>query len=282
MRELIDCHIHTERCGHASGTVAQMISAAVFGGLAGVVMTEHLPLPDDLDPGRRLSMHPDDIETYAAEVLQMAERVKGLTVVLGAEADWLPGREAEAAATRERARQAGVAVLLGSVHFLSGSEASDAGGPAEWAFDDPAEIATWESRDVDAVWDEYFQRWCAAARSGLFEVMSHPDLPKKFGHRPLLDPSDWYAEAARAAAESGVLVEVSTAGLRKPVGELYPGPDLLAAFRAAGVEATVGSDAHSTAEVGSRIADAYDAVVAAGYARVALPISRDERRYVEL
>ena len=55
MRELIDCHIHTERCGHASGTVAQAVSAAVFRGLTGMVLTEHLPLPEDLDPSRHLA-----------------------------------------------------------------------------------------------------------------------------------------------------------------------------------------------------------------------------------
>ena len=69
--------------------------------------------------------------------------------------------------------------------------------------------------------------WCDACRTGLFDVMAHPDLVKKFGHRPSFDPRDLYAEAARTAAETGVLIEVSTAGLRKPVGELYPGPDLL-------------------------------------------------------
>lgn len=271
MRELIDCHIHTERSGHGSGTVAQMVSAGVFAGLTGLIVTEHLPLPDGMDPRYHLAMCPDSLDTYAGEVLEMAERVKGMTVVLGAEADWLPGRADEAAAMRERARAAGVAVLLGSVHFLD-----------EWVFDDPHRLEEWDSRDVDEVWAHYFTEWCAAARSGFFDVMAHPDLPKKFGHRPKADPRELYAEAARAAAESGVAIEVSTAGLRKPVGELYPGPELLAAFREAGVDATVGSDAHATDEVGYQIETAYSALVGAGYERVTYPVSATERRYLEL
>jgi histidinol-phosphatase (PHP family) len=68
-----------------------------------------------------------------------------------------------------------------------------------------------------------------------------------------------------------VLIEVSTAGLRKPVGELYPGTELLTAFRAAGVATTAGSDAHEPSEVGFEIDAAYDALQAAGYETVSFP-----------
>lgn len=271
MRDLIDCHIHTERCGHATGTVGQMISAGVFRGLTGMIMTEHLPLPEDLDPDRHLSMPACDLASYAEEVRQMAERVKGVTVVLGAEVDWLPGREAAMAAVRAEAEALGVSVFLGSVHFLDG-----------WAFDSPHSLDEWETRDVDEVWSSYFSVWCDAARSAMFDVMAHPDLPKKFGHRPGLDPRELYMEAANAAAEGGVLIEVSTAGLRKPVGELYPGPELLKVFYEAGVEATVGSDAHAADEVGYLIEGAYDAMAVAGYKRVAFPVSAEETRFIGL
>jgi len=257
---LIDCHVHTERCGHATGTVSQMVGAAVFKGLEGLVLTEHLPLPDDLDPQRHLSMGHGELASYAQEVVDISKRVKAIEVVLGAEADWIPGREAELADTRAQAEAVGVSVFLGSVHFLDG-----------WAFDDPHNLHEWDTRDVDDIWRRYFEAWCDAARSGLFDVMAHPDLPKKFGHRPGFDPTELYLEAARAAAAGEVLIEVSTAGLRKPVGELYPGPDLLSAFRGAGVLATVGSDAHAPDEVGYSIEVAYAALQAAGYDSVALP-----------
>lgn len=271
MRELIDCHVHTERCGHASGTVAQMISAAVFKGLTGIVMTEHLPLPEDLDPERHLSLAPDALAAYADEVLSMAARVKGLEVVLGAEADWLPGREAETALTRQAARNAGVQVLLGSVHFLG-----------EWAFDDPHHLEEWDAHDVDEVWADYFALWCDAARSGQFDVMAHPDLPKKFGHLPSFDTSELFAAAAAAARAGQVLIEVSTAGLRKPIGELYPAPALLRAFREADVGVTVGSDAHATDEIGYHIEEAYQAAFEAGYRKVALPLGEGDVKWIEL
>lgn len=271
MRELIDCHIHTDACGHASGTAAQMIGAAVFAGLSGVVLTEHLPLPQELNSGGGLAPDPAGFARYAEDVRATATRVKGLEVVLGAEADWLPERPEAMAAQRATAEAADVQVLLGSVHFLG-----------DWPFDSPDHLEGWDSRGVDAVWEQYFAVWCDAARSGQFDVMAHPDLAKKFGHRPSYDAGALYAEAADAAKDGGVLVEVSTGGLRKPVGELYPAHELLAAFHARGVQATVGSDAHSPSEVGYEIAAAYEALRAAGYSRVAMPVGRGEVRWIQL
>jgi len=271
VRELIDCHVHTELSGHGSGTVAQAVGAAVFRGLSGLVLTEHLPLPAGLDPANHISMPTDQLAAYAAEVTEWSKRARGVEVVLGGEADWIPGREDETAEIRRAAEDAGVSVLLGSVHFLDG-----------WAFDDPHRLAEWEGRDVDSVWERYFEVWCDAASSGIYDVMAHPDLVKKFGHFPSGDQAGLYAEAARAATSGGVIVEVSTAGLRKPVGELYPGAQLLRAFSDAGVPATVGSDAHDPSEVGQGIELAYEALSAAGYREVAFPVSRHETRFIEL
>lgn len=271
MRELIDCHVHTELSGHGSGTVAQAVSAAVFKGLSGLILTEHLPLPDGIDPDNHISMPIDAIGRYAAEVSEWAGRARDVQVIVGAEADWIPGREEEMNTIRSAALSAGVSVLLGSVHFLDG-----------WAFDDPHHVQEWEGRDVDEVWSRYFEMWCGAASSGLFDVMAHPDLVKKFGHFPSHDAADLYATAARAALDGHVAIEVSTAGLRKPVGELYPGPDLLRVFAQAGVPATAGSDAHDPSEVGQDIELAYAALHEAGYRHVSFPISHDEMRSIEL
>ncbi len=262
MRELIDCHIHTERCGHAVGTVDEYVRAGVERGLYGMAITEHLALPDELDPHRHLSMPACDLESYLVEVDLARERYPEIELVTGIEADYLPGREDQtrAALGEARDRADGVRFVLGSVHFLG-----------DWAFDDPHAIDEWDRRDVDAVWREYFSVWCDAAVSGLFDVMAHPDLPKKFGHFPSYDPADLFARAAKVAADAGVLVEVSTAGLRKPVGELYPGEQLLRAFFAEGVGVTVGSDAHDPGEVGYGIEGAYDVLRDIGYAQVRFP-----------
>ncbi|PKQ30340.1 MAG: histidinol phosphatase [Actinobacteria bacterium HGW-Actinobacteria-10] len=278
MRPLIDSHIHTERCGHARGSADAYLASARAAGLEAIVFTEHLPIPAAYDPDGHLSIPDGELPAYCAEIIGLQTgtsdpRTTGTLpqVILGAEADWLPDEHEWTAAQLDRARANGVAVVLGSVHFLG-----------MWAFDDPAELPAWDERSVDEIWLEYADTWCDAAASGLFDVLAHPDLPKKFGHRPSFDPAKMYERMAGAAAEGGALIEVSTAGLRKPVGELYPGPQLLSAFRRAGVDATIGSDAHEPSEVGFGLDRAAEALVDAGYTRIALPLGPGERRWYEL
>jgi len=83
---------------------------------------------------------------------------------------------------------------------------------------------------------------------------------------------------ADAIAESGVAVEVSTAGLRKPVGELYPHPDLLAACRERGVPVTLASDAHSPQLVGRDFDRAVQLLRSVGYDTVTIFEQRAARQ----
>ena len=260
---MIDCHVHTARCGHAEGDAASYVAAAARAGLEVLCFTEHLPLPADIDPDHHYSMPESELPAYIAEVEALGRGAQALesvgdggpvVVLAGIEADWLPGRmdRAEALVSSQP-----FDVVLGSVHFIDG-----------WAFDDPSLLATWDAVDVDEIWRSYFAHVADAARSGLFDVMAHPDLVKKFGHRPAFDPRELYEFTAQAFAAAGVAIEVSTAGLRKPVEELYPSPELLGACRRAGVPATMGSDAHSPAEVGFRLDAARAALLGAGYESV--------------
>jgi len=271
VRALIDCHIHTGYCRHAIGDAREYVDAARVASVSAMLFTEHAPLPDAFDPERALSICDADLEPYCATIATLARENPDIEIGLGLEVDWLSDDPAHAAAAIARGQAAGAQVFLGSVHFLG-----------KWAFDDPNDLAAWDERDVDDVWLEYSDVWCQAAASGLFDVMAHPDLPKKFGHRPAREPVREYERMAEAAVAGDVLIEVSTAGLRKPVAELYPGPKLLRAFAAADVAATVGSDAHAPAEVGFAIAEAYAALVDSGHKRVAYPLPGHERRYLEL
>lgn len=267
MIERIDCHTHTELSGHGIGTVAEVVAAASAAGIATVALTEHLALPSFMDSARQLSMDPSDLAGYRRAIEEAREQYPHLEVVSGLEIDWIEGNQ-----EYHRADLTGFTHLLGSVHFIEG-----------WAFDDPGELDEWSRRDVDDVWTRYFDLWVEAVQGEIpFDVMTHPDLPKKFGHRPSFDPRELYEHVAVVAGRRGVAIEVNTAGLRKPVGELYPCHDLLCAFQAAGVEATVGSDAHAPEEVGSDIETAYAALRLAGYDRIMAPTVTGDRRYIRL
>lgn len=245
----IDAHVHTARCGHGTGCVAEYVAQARERGIDVITFTEHVPLPADLDPAREYAMPPEQWAEYVSEV--KAARTDDVRVLLGAEADWLPGWNDH---VRGFLQAADWDVVLGSVHFLDG-----------WPFDSPAHAAEWETADVDAVWERYFEVLRDAASSGLFDVMAHPDLVKKFGYRPSVDPAEMFDATAELLSDTGLAVEVSTAGLRKPCAEIYPSEEFLHACRRHGVPVTTGSDAHAPSEVGFALDQAVELLRRVGY-----------------
>ena len=248
----VDSHIHTSRCGHGSGVPAEYLAHAEETGIDVIAFTEHVPLPGDLDPTRAYAMSPKVWSGYVAEILSL--RSDSVQVMLGAEADWLPGRMDHVTSLLA---EADWDVVLGSIHMIE-----------QWPFDDPDLVAMWDGKDIDEVWRTYFELFGDAVRSGLFDVMAHPDLVKKFGHRPSADPAPLYLEAARTLAAEDVAIEVSTAGLRKPCGELYPSEGFLSACFAEGVAVTTGSDAHRPEQVGLDMDVALGALRRVGYREI--------------
>ena len=190
----------------------------------------------------------EDADAYCEALV--AARGSGLPVLLGVEMDWLPDRRAEIGAFLD-ARP--FDIVLGSVHWL---------GPM--SVNNPA-VPDWNGRDPAEVWAEYFGELVAAAESGLFDVLAHPDLPKVFGARMPEELEDTLEAAVASIAATGVAIECSSAGLRKPVGELYPEPRLLERFRRAGVPATLSSDAHAPEDVARDYPTAVAALRGAGY-----------------
>ncbi len=281
--ELIDFHLHTRYSGHGEGSVDDIAAVAQAKGLAAISFTEHYILPDGIDDEHGFSMSLDTARAYRDEVLAARERYPGLDIVYGTEVDWLGSRAWPGGVgiipsdnddkTGYLSAVAGeYEYILGSVHFVDG-----------WAFDNPEYLDEWDRRDVDAVWLRYFELFCELAASDVgICCLSHPDIVKKFGHRPSFDTRELFEHVAKTVAAHGKMVEVNTAGARKPVGELYPGHQLLSAFCDAGVDCTVGSDAHCAAEVGLGISDAYGLMASVGYSHVAVPCAGGDRRYLSL
>jgi histidinol-phosphatase (PHP family) len=160
--------------------------------------------------------------------------------------------------------------VIGSVHFL-GDLAVDHEGYDIWDH---------RSHRPDEVWARYFETLGEAARSGLFDVLAHPDLVKVWGGRrprPEGDLRRFYERAMEGIAESGIAVEVSTAGLRKPARELYPAPAFLEMVLDAGNPITLSSDAHTADELGFRYDEALEALDRLGVGEVAVFEGRERR-----
>jgi histidinol-phosphatase (PHP family) len=202
----------------------------------------------------------DDVDAYCAFVREETD------LRLGIEADFVAGREDRMAAFLD-AREWDY--VVGSVHFVRDA-AVDLEGP-DWEH-------VWGRGDrPDKVWERYFLTLAEAARSGLFDIMAHPDLVKVWGSarpQPERDPRYYYEPAVEAMLDAGVAMELSTAGLRKPAGELYPAPALLAMAVDAGVPIALSSDAHAPGQLGFRYEDALAALSEAG----ATELSVFERR----
>jgi histidinol-phosphatase (PHP family) len=232
------------------GWIARYVERARSRAVAEIAITEHV---HRFSEARDWSANPwwreeatEDVDAYCADIVTARE--SGLPVLVGVEMDWLPGRRSEIAAFLDGRP---FDVVLGSVHWIDG-----------WAVDHPDYLADLPPEDV---WRRYLEELAAAARSGLFDVLAHPDLPKVFGVRMPAGLDDAVDAAVAAIAESGVAIECSSAGLRKPVRELYPDPGLLALFHGAGVPATLASDAHAPEDVGRDYATAVAALRGAGY-----------------
>ena len=258
MHRLPDYHTHTARCGHAVGRPSEYVEAARAAGLFSLGIADHLPLLPTPDP--ELTMGMCELDDYVAEALALKETYPGY-VLLGVEADYRRGTVDEAAALLAAHP---FDYVIGSVHFLD-----------EWGFDDPRQVAGYGGRDIDFAWIEYFELVGEAAESGLFTILGHLDLMKKFGYRPTRALDSELERLVERIARSGVLVEINTAGLHKPVGEAYPSPHVLGLLCEAGVSITFGSDAHRPAEVGRDFAHAVGLARSAGYETFALLEPRD-------
>ena len=112
--------------------------------------------------------------------------------------------------------------VLGSVHFLRG----------DWPFDHAGQEAEFARRDINEVYADYYERITAMARSGLVDCLSHLDLVKIFGFRPTNDLTDVLDAVLSEIRVADLAMELSTAGWRKPVGELYPSDEIIRAAQA--------------------------------------------------
>ena len=242
---LTDYHVHLRPDGDDSPadryfTEANAVRyrvAADSAGIAELGISEHIHrFRQALDVWR----HPFWVEQATDDLDAYCEFLAGSGLRVGIEADFVPGAE-ERIADLLDARP--FDYVVGSVHFI-GEGSVDQDRWDVWAIED---------HDPDRVWTRYFEQVAASATSGLFDVIAHPDLVKVWGaDRPLPegDLRRFYEPAVEAIAAAGVAAEVSTAGLRKPVDEIYPARAFAELCVEAGVPFALSSDAHVPEHLG--------------------------------
>jgi len=203
----------------------------------------------------------DDLDAYVGFLRDETD------LKVGIEADFVVGREDRLANLLDQYEWD---YVVGSVHFLG-----------DLAVDHP-DFDIWDARGarVDEVWRRYFRTLGEAARTGLFDILAHPDLVKVWGGerpRPEGDLRRFYDLAMDGIAEARPAIEVSTAGLRKPAGELYPAPAFLEMCLEAGCPVALSSDAHAPGDVGAGYERALEALERLGVGELAVFSGRERR-----
>lgn len=233
-----DYHMHTPRCNHAKGTIAEYAQAAVDAGLTEIGMSDHSPMPNGFDKAWR--MDESELDSFLEELEAAQQQFKGqLNIKAALEVDYYEGAEDY---IQYLAQYYDWDYLMGSVHFIG-----------EWGFDNPDEAYKFEDCDIEQVYCDYFKLVALSARCGLFDSIGHPDLIKKFGY---LAPANSQivreaeCQMLDAVKQADVALEISSAGLRKPVKEIYPQPRIVQRAVELGIPFVYGSDAHAPAEVG--------------------------------
>jgi histidinol-phosphatase (PHP family) len=245
-----DYHLHTPLCRHASGSPGEYAARAVALGFTEIGFSDHSPMPrDDFDDWR---MRLDQLDAYVELVLEARRDHPTLAVKLALEVDYLPGHEDW---IRELAARHPWDYFIGSVHYVSDG----------WDIDNPQKLSQWRDRDAFEVWSVYLERLTQAAASGLFEIIGHADLAKKFRFYPERDVMPLFRRFLEAAKTSGVAIELNTAGLRKDCREIYPARPILALAGELDVPITFGSDAHAPEELGADFGAASALARSVGY-----------------
>jgi len=239
---LADLHIHAMGHGEReqkAEVLEPFIQTALAAGIGEIGFTDHdwVQAETDFDLIRRLQ-----------------ERYPQIKILAGLEVDYMDGREGE---IRARLKDQPYDYVLGGVHHL---------GPERWPFDMSDYRSRWqEESDVANIYRAYFQTVTRAAKSGLFQILPHLDLIKVFGYRPAGPALPLLGKLLETLRDLGLVVEINTAGLYKPVQEIYPSPTILAACCRLGIPVSFGSDAHQAGHVGRSFADARHLALSAGY-----------------
>lgn len=255
----IDLHNHTTRCNHAKGSMENYIKKAIELGINIYGFSEHAPM--DFDSYYRLKF--EEMPAYQADVLSLKEKYKQeIQILLGYEVDYLKGY------MDKRVLQADVDYLIGSIHFLG-----------EWGFDNPEFNEEYKKRDINQIWQEYFDGIEAMAKTGYFDIVGHLDLIKIFNYMPKKDIRHIASSALKAIKKSNMVIELNSAGLRKPTKEIYPSPLLLEMAYELDIPITFSSDAHAIGQIGFKYDEVIQLAKTIGY-RKAVTFEQRQRQLV--
>lgn len=239
---LTDYHVHLETGPYSIEWVKKYVETARMKGIKDLGFSEHgyrfKQSKDILFNPWIKERQTEDVEEYVELILKAKEL--GLPVKLGIELDFIPGKEKE---IEKFLQPYPWDYVIGSIHWIG-----------DWGFDIEEMDEKWKDKSIIKTYKEYFQILKQLLQSKQFDILGHMDVIKVFGHKPEkteeVQLEELYEEVLPFVKESNITVEMSTAGLRKPVGELYPSKSLMEKLAAEKIPMMINSDAHRPEDVG--------------------------------
>ncbi len=263
---MVDYHTHTRLCRHASGEIRDYVLSAINKNFKEIGVSDHMPLPDGFDPEHRMSV--DEFKTYKqwydSVVEEFGDKIK---IKFGIEAEFI---EEKIDFIKEFVLNGKFDYVIGSLHFIG-----------DWNIASHREAWKWDGRDVNEVYESYYKTVKKLVSSGIFDIVGHFDMIKKFGHRSDKNFEELVREILKIVKECGLCVEINTSGLRHKVGEIYPSIWILEIVKEYEIPLTLGSDAHDPNDVGKGFEVAYQLIQTYGGGKVSVFEGR-ERKEIKL
>ena len=227
------------------------IAPAIAAGLREIGFSEHLTLFKDLEDW---NMNPVNISPYINHIDQLRNNIKNIIIKTGLEVDFIAGKEKDIGAYLSLFP---LDYIIGSVHYL-GEKTVDVGPEF------------YEGKSIDKLFEAYFDSVCAAAASGLFDIIGHCDLIRIYGYKPFSDQEPHYRKLAKTMKAHNVAFELNTNGRNRPLADFYPDRKFLHIFREENVPVCVNSDAHMPSRVGQYFDEAYELLRYVGFTEMAV------------
>jgi histidinol-phosphatase (PHP family) len=252
-----DYHMHSTFSDGRSAP-EDYIAPAIAAGLNEIGFSEHLTLFREQE---EWNMNPEKIFSYLEHLQMLKQKTTGIIIRTGLEVDFFEGKEEQ---IREFLKPLPLDYVIGSVHYL-GPKTVDLGPEF------------YEGKNIDRLFESYFDKVCVAIASGIFDIIAHCDLIRIYGYKPSSDPEALYRKMARTMKKHDVAFEVNTNGRNRPLADFYPDRKFLNIFLDEKVPVCVNSDAHMPARVGQYFDEAYDLLRFAGFTEMAVFENRKRR-----
>lgn len=244
---LVDYHTHTF-LSDGEGNHEEFLKQAHEKGLAEIGFSDHFSIVPT-----NWGINEEDIEYMKHTIETLKTQTKyPVKVKFGAEIDYIPGKEKE---TEKLIDSLPLDYVIGSIHFIE-----------YWNFDTSPDH--YNDKDIETLYKKYFKLLNDAINSGMFDIVGHADVIKKFNHRPAKKPVKLYEKVIQSIAANNMTVELNTSGLNKPCKEFYPDTTFLEMCYQYEIPVMINSDAHKPGQVGQYFSKASELLKRIGYQEI--------------